>query len=285
MERETAAIHAGRFPDKETGARAEPIYMTSAYVFRDAEEAAGRFSLTVPGNIYTRLTNPNTSSLETRLAAIEGGSAAITAASGMAAISYAVLALTNPGDEIVSADNLYGGTYELFHLTLPNFGRTVKFVKSSDLEALEMPLLRRPVPYILRRLEIRSLMFRTLKQLQRLHTVPACRSSLTIRSVSAWCVRWNMGQISSFFLQRSMQTVMERLLAAQLLKREISRGTTASSRSSPNRTRHMADCGIMRHLAVQWFLPASGSLSCVTWERLFLRSMHGLPRRVWRRSI
>ena len=137
MERETAAIHAGRFPDKETGARAEPIYMTSAYVFRDAEEAAGRFSLTVPGNIYTRLTNPNTSSLETRLAAIEGGSAAITAASGMAAISYAVLALTNPGDEIVSADNLYGGTYELFHLTLPNFGRTVKFVKSSDLEALE----------------------------------------------------------------------------------------------------------------------------------------------------
>lgn len=137
MERETAAIHFGQSPDKETGARAEPIYMTSAYVFRDAAEAAGRFSLSEPGNIYTRLTNPNTSSLEARLAAIEGGSAAITAASGMAAISYAVLALTNPGDEIVSADNLYGGTYELFHLTLPNFGRTVKFVKSSDLEALE----------------------------------------------------------------------------------------------------------------------------------------------------
>ncbi|MDV0442847.1 O-acetylhomoserine aminocarboxypropyltransferase/cysteine synthase family protein [Methanorbis rubei] len=136
-QKETLAIHAGQKPDPATGARAEPIYMTTAYVFRDAEQAAGRFSLTDAGNIYTRLTNPNNSSFEEKIAALEGGTAAISTASGMAAISYAILAVTNPGDEIVSADNLYGGTYELFHHTLPNFGRTVTFVKSDDLVALK----------------------------------------------------------------------------------------------------------------------------------------------------
>ncbi len=135
--KETLAIHAGQKADPATGARAEPIYMTTAYVFKDAEEAAGRFSLTTPGNIYTRLTNPNNSSFEDKIAALEGGTAAISTASGMAAISYAILAVTNPGDEIVSADNLYGGTYELFHHTLPNFGRTVRFVSSTDLKALK----------------------------------------------------------------------------------------------------------------------------------------------------
>ncbi|MDO5844771.1 MAG: O-acetylhomoserine aminocarboxypropyltransferase/cysteine synthase [Methanocorpusculum sp.] len=135
--KETISIHAGQKPDEKTGARAEPIYMTTAYVFKNADEAAKRFSLEQEGNIYTRLTNPNNTSLETKLAAIEGGTAAITTSSGMAAISYAVLALTNPGDEIVSADNLYGGTYEFFNLTLPNFGRKVRFVNSSDLTALK----------------------------------------------------------------------------------------------------------------------------------------------------
>jgi O-acetylhomoserine (thiol)-lyase len=104
--KETLAIHAGQKPDPATGARAEPIYMTTAYVFRDAAQAAGRFSLTEEGNIYTRLTNPNNSSFEEKIAALEGGTAAISTASGMAAISYAVLAVTRPGDEIVSADNL-----------------------------------------------------------------------------------------------------------------------------------------------------------------------------------
>lgn len=137
MYKETLAIHAGRKPDEQTGARAEPIYMTTAYVFKDAEAAAARFNLTDDGNIYTRLTNPNNSSFEARIAAVEGGTAAISTASGMAAISTAILALTNPGDEIVSADNLYGGTFEFFNLTLPNFGRHVRFVPSDDLEALK----------------------------------------------------------------------------------------------------------------------------------------------------
>ncbi len=137
MLKETLAIHAGQHPDEKTGARAEPIYMTTAYVFKDAAEAAARFNLTDSGNIYTRLTNPNNTSFETRIAAIEGGTAAISTASGMAAIATAIFALTNPGDEIVSADNLYGGTFELFNLTLPNFGRHVRFVPSNDLSALK----------------------------------------------------------------------------------------------------------------------------------------------------
>ncbi|MDD4132438.1 MAG: O-acetylhomoserine aminocarboxypropyltransferase/cysteine synthase [Methanocorpusculum sp.] len=136
-QKETLAIHAGQKPDEKTGARAEPIYMTTAYVFKDAKEAAGRFDLSVPGNIYTRLTNPNNTSFETRIAAVEGGTAAISTSSGMAAISTVILALTNPGDEIVSADNLYGGTFEFFNLTLPNFGRTARFVPSNDLKALK----------------------------------------------------------------------------------------------------------------------------------------------------
>jgi O-acetylhomoserine (thiol)-lyase len=131
-QKETLAVHAGQKPDPATGARAEPIYMTTAYVFKDAAEAADRFSLAVPGNIYTRITNPNTSSFEEKIAALEGGTAAISTASGMAAITYAILAVTSPGDEIVSADNLYGGTYELFHYTLPDFGRTVRFVSSEN---------------------------------------------------------------------------------------------------------------------------------------------------------
>ncbi|HJJ37693.1 MAG TPA: PLP-dependent transferase, partial [Methanocorpusculum sp.] len=118
-QKETLSIHAGQKPDETTGARTEPIYMTTAYVFKDAKEAAGRFDLSVEGNIYTRLTNPNNTSFEKRIAAIEGGTAAISTASGMAAISTLIFALTNPGDEIVSADNLYGGTFELFSLTLP----------------------------------------------------------------------------------------------------------------------------------------------------------------------
>lgn len=137
MRKETEAIHTGVHPDPTTGARAEPIYMTSAYVFKDAKEAADRFSLSVDGNIYTRLTNPNNTSFEKRIAAVEGGTAAISTSSGMAAISTLILALTNPGDEIVSADNLYGGTYEFFNLTLANLGRRVIFVPSDNLQKLE----------------------------------------------------------------------------------------------------------------------------------------------------
>ena len=126
----TVALHAGQVPDPTTGSRTVPLYQTTSYVFRNTEHAANLFGLRELGNIYTRLMNPTTDVFEKRIAAIEGGTGAIATASGAAAITYAVLNLTRPGDEIVSADNLYGGTYEFFHYTLPKLGRHVVFVDS-----------------------------------------------------------------------------------------------------------------------------------------------------------
>jgi O-acetylhomoserine (thiol)-lyase len=132
---DTIVVHAGQeTPDPATGARAVPIYQTSSYVFRDTEHAASLFALKEFGNIYTRIMNPTTDVFERRMAAIEGGTGALGVSSGQAAISYAVLAVTELGSEIVAGNNLYGGTYQLFHYTLPKLGRTVKFVESGKPE-------------------------------------------------------------------------------------------------------------------------------------------------------
>jgi O-acetylhomoserine (thiol)-lyase len=128
----TLALHAGQVPDPTTGARAVPIYQTTSYVFKSTDHAANLFALKEFGNIYTRLMNPTNDVFEQRVAAIEGGTGALAVASGQSAITYALLAITQLGDEIVSGDNLYGGTYALFHYTLPKLGRTVKFVNSRD---------------------------------------------------------------------------------------------------------------------------------------------------------
>jgi O-acetylhomoserine (thiol)-lyase len=136
----TLALHAGQVPDPTTGARAVPIYQTSSYVFKSTEHAANLFALKEFGNIYTRLMNPTTDVFEQRIAAIEGGTGAVAVASGQAATSLAVIAVTQVGDEIVSANNLYGGTYQLFHYTLPKLGRTVKFVNSRDPDAFRQAL-------------------------------------------------------------------------------------------------------------------------------------------------
>ena len=134
----TLGVHAGQEePVPVTGARAVPIYQTSSFVFKDSDEAARRFGLEEFGQIYGRLTNPTNDAFEARIAAIEGGNSAISTASGLAAITYAILNLTFPGDEIVSADNLYGGTYQLFNYTLRDLGRNVKFVDSQDLQGFE----------------------------------------------------------------------------------------------------------------------------------------------------
>jgi len=129
---ETLAVHAGQEADPTTGSRAVPIYQTASYAFKDTDHAANLFGLKEFGNIYTRLMNPTTDVLEKRVAALDGAAAALATASGSAAITYAILNIARAGDEIVSADNLYGGTYNLFHHTLPRFGVTVKFVDSSD---------------------------------------------------------------------------------------------------------------------------------------------------------
>jgi O-acetylhomoserine (thiol)-lyase len=131
---ETLALHAGQKPDPTTNARAVPIYQTTSYVFNDADHAARLFGLQEFGNIYTRLMNPTTDVFEQRVAALEGGVAALATASGQSAITLAILTLAHAGDEIVSATSLYGGTYNLFHYTFPQLGITVKFVDPSNPE-------------------------------------------------------------------------------------------------------------------------------------------------------
>lgn len=128
---ETLAVHGGQIPDPTTGARAVPIYQTSSYVFKDTEDAADLFALRKFGNIYTRLMNPTTDVFEKRIALVEGGSGALAVASGQAAETLALLTITQVGDEIVAADNLYGGTYQLLHYAFPKLGRTTRFVDSS----------------------------------------------------------------------------------------------------------------------------------------------------------
>ncbi|MDD6847384.1 MAG: O-acetylhomoserine aminocarboxypropyltransferase/cysteine synthase [Oscillospiraceae bacterium] len=135
---ETLQVHAGQEnPDPTTDARAVPIYATTSYVFKDSAQAANRFGLTEGGNIYTRLMNPTSSTFEERIAALEGGVGALATASGAAAITYAVQNIAIAGDHIVSASNIYGGTYNLFANTLKEQGIDTTFVDSKDLSAIE----------------------------------------------------------------------------------------------------------------------------------------------------
>jgi len=130
----TLAVHAGQAPDPTTGSRAVPIYQTTSYVFNNSDHAAQLFALDEPGNIYTRMGNPTTDVLEKRIAAMEGGVAAVATASGQAAISYAIMNLAQAGDEIVASTSLYGGTYNLFKSNLPRYGINFKFVDPADPE-------------------------------------------------------------------------------------------------------------------------------------------------------
>ncbi|GAC1446362.1 MAG: homocysteine synthase [Pyrinomonadaceae bacterium] len=136
MRFDTLAIHGGQQPDSATNARAVPIYQTTSYTFNDADHVARLFALQEFGNIYTRIMNPTTDVFEKRIAALEGGIAALALASGQAAEMLTILTLAGVGDEIVSATSLYGGTYNLFHYTLPRLGINVKFVDAEDFDAL-----------------------------------------------------------------------------------------------------------------------------------------------------
>ena len=132
----TLAVHAGQQADPTTGSRAVPIYQTTSYVFQDADHGARLFALQEFGNIYTRIMNPTTDVFEKRIAALEGGAAALATASGQAAETLAITTLAGAGDEIVSTTSLYGGTYNLFHYTLPRLGITVRFVDADDFDGL-----------------------------------------------------------------------------------------------------------------------------------------------------
>jgi O-acetylhomoserine (thiol)-lyase len=133
LKTETLTLHGGQEPDPTTGARAVPIYQTTSYNFKSTEHAANLFALKEFGNIYTRLMNPTNDILEKRIALLEGGAGGLAVASGQSAITLALLNIAQAGDEIVSADNLYGGTYTLFHYTFKRLGVKVNFVKSDDL--------------------------------------------------------------------------------------------------------------------------------------------------------
>src|SRR5947199_8138368 len=132
----TLAVHAGQVPDPATGSRAVPIYQTTSYLFQDADHAGRLFALQEFGNIYTRIMNPTTDVFEKRVAAIEGGAAALATASGQAAETLTVTTLASAGEEIISTTSLYGGTYNLFHYTIPRLGITVRFVDAADYDGL-----------------------------------------------------------------------------------------------------------------------------------------------------
>ncbi len=134
---ETQVLHSGYSPEPTTNARAVPVYRTAAYNFKSTEHGANLFALKELGNIYTRLMNPTTAVLEQRAAALDGGIAAVAAASGTAAVHYSVINIARQGDEIVSADNLYGGTYTMFNDILPHHGITTKFVHYNDYDAYD----------------------------------------------------------------------------------------------------------------------------------------------------
>jgi len=134
---ETVALHGGQTPDSATNSRAVPIYQTSSYVFDDTKHAADLFALQVPGNIYTRIMNPTWDVLEQRLAALEGGIASLVTASGQAAVTYSVLNVTRAGENIISVSQLYGGTYNLFAHTLPQYGIEVRWADADDFGAID----------------------------------------------------------------------------------------------------------------------------------------------------
>ena len=134
---ETLQLHAGQVVDATTKSRAVPIYQTTSFVFDDTQEGAELFALQKAGNIYTRITNPTTSAFEERIAALEGGVGALATASGMAAITYTILALAHAGDHVVAASTIYGGTFNLLKETLPRYGITTTFVDIDNLEELE----------------------------------------------------------------------------------------------------------------------------------------------------
>ena len=132
LQPETIALHGGQQPDPTTGARAVPIYQTTSFVFDDTDHAADLFALKVPGNIYSRIMNPTWDVLEQRIAALEGGIGTVVTASGQAAVGYSVLNLARAGDNIISVSQLYGGTYNLFAHTLPQYGIEVRWADADD---------------------------------------------------------------------------------------------------------------------------------------------------------
>lgn len=205
---ETIQLHGGQTPDPTTGSRAVPIYQTTSYVFEDADQAAARFSLSENGNIYTRITNPTTAVLEERLALLEGGVGALATASGSAAITYAILNLAQAGDHIVSAASIYGGTYNLFAHTLPDFGITTSFVDSEDLAALKAAIQENTKAVFLESLGNPDIDIADFKKIAAIAHEAGIPSSLTIPLRLPICFEdLSMGRTSSFIPRQNTSVV------------------------------------------------------------------------------
>lgn len=174
---ETLQLHVGQEEaDPVTDARAVPIYATTSYVFHNSQHAADRFGLKDAGNIYGRLTNSTQDVFEKRVAALEGGVAALATASGAAAIAYTIQALAQQGENIVASKTIYGGTYNLLEHTLPHYGITTTFVVLMKTALLKQPSMIKQKQFLWKRWATRTLMSLILKPLQKSHTHMAFRS-------------------------------------------------------------------------------------------------------------
>ena len=236
---ETLQLHVGQEqPDPATGARAVPIYQTTSYVFRDCAQAAARFGLTDAGNIYGRLTNSTQDVLEQRVAALEGGVAALATASGAAAVTYTIQALARQGDHIVAQKTIYGGTYNLLAHTLPQYGITATFVDAHDAAAVEAAIQPNTRAVYLETLGTRTATFRTSRPLPPSPTATACRSSSTTRSARPTGSRSSRSaRTSSSTPPRSSSAATARHSAASSSTPVRSTGRPAAAiRSSPRRT-------------------------------------------------
>ena len=213
---ETLQLHVGQEnPDPVTDARAVPIYATSSYVFRNSEHAAARFGLTDAGNIYGRLTNPTEDVFEQRVAALEGGVAALAVASGAAAISYTIQNLAQAGDHIVAAKNIYGGTYNLLAHTLVQYGIETTFVDPFNFDEVEAAIKDNTKAVFIETL--RTQMLWILRNWQTLHMLTKFHWQLTIHLLLLiWFARLNMVLISWYIPQQNSSVDMVQLSVVSL---------------------------------------------------------------------
>ena len=229
---DTLCLHAGQIPDAATGARALPIYQTTSFVFDSADHAASLFNLQTFGNVYSRISNPTVAALEERVAALEGGRAALAAATGMAAQMVALLTLCRNGDHIVAARTLYGGTYSQLAVTFAQFGIDATFVDADDPRSVPRARSgrapRRSTP---RRSAIRSSTSATSRRSPRSRTAPASRSSSTTRSPRrTFAARSSTAPTSSSTRSRSTWAATARRWAASSSSPASFPGTTATFR-------------------------------------------------------
>lgn len=242
---ETLAIHAGQSPDPATLSRAVPIYRTTAYNFKNSEHAANLFALKELGNIYSRLMNPTNDVLEQRLAALEGGAAALTLSSGTAAIYFALTNICKCGDEIVSANNLYGGTFTQFDAILPQNGIKVNFTPVNDFSAVEAAINERTKAIFIETVGNPTLEIADIEgyaKIAQKHKLPLVVDS-TLRH-QLFCVRLNMGRTSLSTHSQNGYVDTEPESEVSLSMQAILTGLTLNSLYIMNRIGVTTDCAL-----------------------------------------